>query len=97
MWTTLKVSIKEPVTTVNKLIETASVTSIIKNTEVEEIAAIKMSDVNRTIQHPFDVGDQIRNLHPGWNASAEKIAEAEMLGIVLQPGQTIVYGYTKGV
>lgn len=93
---TLKESIKEPVTLVSKLTEAAPVTSVINITEVEEIPAVKISDVNRTIQYPFDVSDHIRNLHPGWKASAEKIAEAEMLGIVLQLGQTIVDGYTKG-
>ncbi len=96
MWTTLKASIKETVTPVCKLTETAPVTSVVKITEAKEIPAIKRSDVNRTIQYPFDVSDHIRNLHPGWKATAEKIAEAKMLGIFLQPGQTIVDGYTKG-
>lgn len=93
-WATLKTSTKEPINPTSRLTE--SVTSVIKIMKVEEIPAIKISDENRDIQYPFKVSDHIRNLHSGWKASAEKIAEAEMLGIVLQPGQTIVDGYTKG-
>lgn len=96
MWGTLMDSIKEPVTPVSKLTEAAPITSVINITDVKENHVVNLSNVNRTIQYPFDVSKHIRNLHPGWNASAEKIAEAEMLGIVLQPGQTIVDGYTKG-
>lgn len=96
MWTALKGTIKEPVTPISKIAESAPVTSVINIMEVEEIPTIKISDVNGTIHYPFHVSDHIRNLHPGWKASADKIAEAEMLGIVLQSGQTIVDGYTKG-
>lgn len=45
---------------------------------------------------PYTVPMNIRNLHPGWQASAKKLAEAEALGIALQPGQTLVDEYTTG-
>jgi len=64
--------------------------------EVEILPVIEGKETGRTIQYPFDVSEHIRNLHPGWKASAEKIAEAEMLGITLLPGQTLVDAYTKG-
>lgn len=96
MWTTLKAFTKEPVTPASRLTETVPVTSVNKIMKIEEFPAIKKSNENRNIQYPFNVSNHIRNLHTGWKASAEKIAEAEMLGIVLQSGQTIVDGYTKG-
>ncbi|MDE7477201.1 MAG: hypothetical protein K2M91_04495 [Lachnospiraceae bacterium] len=49
----------------------------------------------KIIRDSFEVDSHIRNLHPGWNASAKKLAEAETLGIVLLPGQTLVDKYTK--
>ena len=64
--------------------------------EIEKIPVVEATEVTRSIQYPFDVSEHIRNLPPGWKASAEKMAEAEMLGITLLPGQTIVDGYTKG-
>lgn len=44
-----------------------------------------------------DIGVHIRNLHSGWQASAEKIAEAEKWGIPLATGQTLVDGYTRRI
>lgn len=44
---------------------------------------------------PFNVSNHVRNLHEGWHASAEKLAEAEERNIILLPGQTLVDGYLK--
>ena len=41
------------------------------------------------------VGPFIRNLAEGWHASPEKIAEAEQLGIKLEPGQTYVDKFVR--
>lgn len=46
---------------------------------------------------PFEVRKHIRNLPEGWQASAEKIATALDNGIILEPGQTWVENYMKGV
>lgn len=46
---------------------------------------------------PFFVNGTIRNLHEGWTASQEKIEEAQKLGIVLGPNQTIVDSFYKNV
>lgn len=45
----------------------------------------------------INVDGFVRNLPQGWNASAEKIAEAVEKGIDLKPHQTIVDSYTKMV
>ena len=50
-----------------------------------------------TNQNPFEVSDHIRNLHEGWRASVKKLNQAEAMGIILQPGQTMVNSYTKGI
>lgn len=78
-------------TTIEKIVQSSvTVTDVIHPTE---IAVINMT---RTFQNPFEVSDHIRNLHEGWRASAEKIVEAEAMGIILQPGQTLVDAYMKG-
>ncbi len=69
---------------------TVTVPSVIIPTDINAI------NTTRTFQHPFEVSDHIRNLHTGWSASAEKLAEAKAMGIVLLPGQTLVGTYTKG-
>lgn len=48
-------------------------------------------------QKAFDVNQHIRNLSGGRHHSSEKAAEADVLGIVLLPHQTIVDAYTKCV
>ena len=45
---------------------------------------------------PFEVSRHIRNLHEGYHASPEKIAEAAKNNIVLLDGQTWVESYMKG-
>jgi hypothetical protein len=78
-------------TTIEKIAQSSvTVTDIIKPTEISVI------NTTRTSQDPFEVSDHIRNLHEGWRASAEKIVEAEAMGIILQPGQTLVDAYMKG-
>lgn len=46
---------------------------------------------------PQEVRRHIRNLHEGWHASPEKLADAREMGIILQEGQTWVDNYMKGV
>ena len=46
-------------------------------------------------QEPVDVCMHIRTLTGGRVHSAKKAAEAEALGILLLPNQTLVYPYTK--
>ncbi len=78
-------------TTIEKIVQSSvTVTDVIHPTELPVI------DMTRTFQNPFEVSDHIRNLHEGWRASAEKIVEAEAMGIILQPGQTLVDAYMKG-
>lgn len=78
-------------TTIEKIAQsTVTVTDVINPTEIPVI------NTTRTFQNPFEVSDHIRNLHKGWRASAQKITEAEAMGIILQPGQTLVDAYTKG-
>ena len=67
-------------------------------TVTDVINPIELRVINTAInyQNPFEVSDHIRNLHEGWRASAKKIREAEAMGIILQPGQTLVDAYMKG-
>lgn len=46
-------------------------------------------------QIPFDVSQHIRTMSDGRHHSAQKVAEAEALGISLLPNQTLVDTYTK--
>lgn len=78
-------------TTIEKIAHSSvTVTDVINPTEIPVI------NTTRPFQKPFDVSDHIRNLHEGRRASARKITEAEAMGIILQPGQTLVDTYTKG-
>ena len=44
---------------------------------------------------PFDVKQHIRTMSPNKHHSAEKAAEAKLLGIILEPNQTIVDEYQR--
>ena len=78
-------------TTIEKIAQSSvTVTDVINPTE------IVVTNTTRTFQDPFEVSDHIRNLHEGWRASAKKITEAEAMGIILLPGQTLVDTYMKG-
>jgi len=68
----------------------------VPNFEVEVLPNVQNLEPDKITQVPFDVRLHIRNLHPGWNASAEKLVEAKAMGITLLPGQTLVDEYTKG-
>jgi len=96
LWETMKASIKKPIAPGRDISVATPTVPAIHAMEVRELPAVEITKSSRIMQYPFDVSDHIRNLHPGWKASAEKLAEAERLGIVLQPGQTLVDGYTKG-
>ena len=78
-------------TTIEKIAQSSvTVTDVINPTE------IVVTNTTRTFQDPFEVSNHIRNLHEGWRASAKKITEAEAMGIILLPGQTLVDTYMKG-
>lgn len=59
---------------------------------VEEVIPVRLYT---SPQESFDVSQHIRNLSGGRRHSAEKAAEAAVLGISLLPNQTIVDTYTK--
>lgn len=99
LWKSLRRAIEESLDevsevsqkTTEKIVQSSvTVTDAINSTEIPVI------NTTRPIQNPFEVTDHIRNLHEGCRASAKKITEAENMGIILQPGQTLVDAYTKG-
>ncbi len=59
---------------------------------IEEVIPVRLYT---SPQEPFDVRLHIRNLSGGRHHSAEKAAEAAILGIELLPNQTLVDSYTK--
>lgn len=96
LWSSLRASVAKAPAPVRELPDITPATPPVSILETEKIPVAEATEVVRSTQYPFEVSEHIRNLHPGWKASAEKIAEAEMLGITLLPGQTLVNGYTKG-
>jgi len=81
------------ITTKNFTSSSITVASEIAATTTAETATIMESSVAKEVT----VDTFIRNLPKTWNASAEKLAEAKVLGIELAPHQTIVNGFTKMV
>lgn len=63
---------------------------------VTPVADVAPAIPRRPCLLPYEVDPHIRELHPGWQASAEKIATALEHGFVLKEGQTWVTGYVKG-
>ena len=68
----------------------------------EEISITSVQQIIATVavgteKCPHSVARHIRNLHEGWHASPEKIAEAEALGIKLLDGQTLIDDYETGL
>lgn len=51
---------------------------------------------NGSPKAPHSVNGFVRNLHEGWKASPEKVAEAAEMGIVLGDNQTYVDSYRTG-
>jgi len=72
----------DPVQPITKVVQPA----------VENASAV----THRLSTVPFEVDPHIRELHPGWRASAKKIATAAEHGFVLKEGQTWVEAYVKG-
>lgn len=69
-----------------------------RNLEQDDILTIEDHITTRLYTSPqeaFDVSQHIRVLPEGKHHSAEKAAEAEALGIILLPNQTLVDAYTK--
>lgn len=56
---------------------------------VPQIAETVTVDVDGVLK-TFPRAEFIRQLHEGWHASAEKLAQATAMGIDLKPGETIV-------
>ena len=96
LWGSLRASVAKSPAPVRELPDITPVTPAVSIIETEKIPVAEATEMVRSVQYPFDVSEHIRNLHPGWKASAEKMAEAKTIGITLLPGQTIVDGYTKG-
>ena len=65
--------------------------------ESTEIAGKITKSSRRSPSSPFPVKLHFRNLPKGQNPSPQKLAEAAEMGIILQPGQTFVVGYMKGL
>lgn len=87
LWSSLRASVAKSPAPVRELPDITPVTPAVSITETEKIPVAEATEMVRSVQSPFDVSEHIRNLHPGWKASAEKMAEAEMLGITLLPGK----------
>lgn len=93
LWESMKRTVGKTPHTVENEAKAPVSTPIIETVPIQEIQIVDVGDV---VKSSFDVSEHVRNLHIGWNASAEKIAEAEAMGIILQSGQTLVNAYTKG-
>ena len=59
-------------------------------TEAADKVTLEMDGVLKS----FPRSEFIRQLHEGWHASAEKLAQAVEMGIELNPGETIVNACT---
>lgn len=99
LWKSLSSTIEKSPTEVPKIsqkaIEKISQSSV-TITDVINPSEIPFNNSAITYQNPFGVSNHIRNLHEGWRASVKKINEAGAMGIILQPGQTLVDAYMKG-
>lgn len=90
VWASLKnMTEKEP-----KEIPSIALPQVPEAVHISDAVVISMT---HTEQIPHNVSEHIRNLHEGWKASTEKIATATEHGYDLQPGQTWVEAYTKGM
>lgn len=97
LWENLKELVTKPSAPLKKLHDIVPGSPTVHAIEEEKIpVVVKATECVNIPQYSFDVRGHIRNLHSGWKASAKKISEAEMLGITLLPGQTLVDGYKKG-
>ena len=77
--------------TVLEKVQTAEIIPF-KAPAAEEI--IEYTEAAHKVAHA--VSSHVRKLPKGWKASTEKLIEAELLGIKLKPGETLVCSYTTG-
>lgn len=99
LWKSLSSAIEKSPAEAPKISQTAMekiAQSSVTITDVINASEIPVNNSVMTYQNPFGVSNHIRNLHEGWRASIKKLNEAEAMGIILQPGQTLVEAYTKG-
>lgn len=94
LWFTLQKNISKPTSGKLTLKMVENPISVVERANRADIHLLPTPKENRTI---FDVTGHVRNLHKGWNASPEKMAEATALGVNLLQGQTWVDSYTKGI
>ena len=88
LWNSLKDIITKVPTKMPEDISAAQ----IANSALEEAASVRPYN---SPKEAFDVSQHIRNLSGGKHHSAEKAAEAAVLGIFLLPNQTLVDTYKK--
>ena len=68
---------------------------VISTKNIAQPAVAELTVIDSDLVEHLDVRMHIRNLHEGWQASAEKIATAAEKGYILGQGQTWVEPYTK--
>ena len=106
LWTMIKKRIDSPAKAPVKAVVAHTPRSLPVNPVIEPAQPIiqviqPVSEIAPTVaRHAtlvlFEVDPHIRDLHPGWHASPEKIATAAAHGFVLKDGQTWVEAYVKG-
>lgn len=81
----------------NDVSQLSDISAIETLTDVTPVASIENVTVKKPLNNglPFDVCGGIRNLSGNRHPSAEKIAQAEKLGITLGEHQTLVNSFTK--
>lgn len=99
MWESLRLAVtKQPLKATEGKSMLSATSAPISVRVIELVPATEITVIRTTgiEQSPFDVSDHLRNLHEGWQASANKTAKAAEHDYNLQPGQTWVDSYTKG-
>ena len=91
VWDSLKEVVKHPSVKCKEKI--VKVMAEVPTEPIQEIVPVVPSSLTNL---PIEVRTHIRNLHEGWHASPEKIAEALKNNIILMDGQTWVDSYIKG-
>ena len=92
LWDSLKKVPEQPVKKASQL-----ATKVAEEIPAEAIQISATAIPSNANSLPYEVSRHIRNLHDGWHASPEKVAEALKNNIILMDGQTWVDSYMKGV
>lgn len=102
MWAELKDAISKTARTTKRVptektvipIEVEKTTAVVEVNPPPKLVVVDSTTVDKI---PFDVQKHVRNLHPGYHPSPEKVSTALENGIELLPNQTWVKDYTKGL